>query len=1475
MTKRIISLLLTVFMLTGALAFAIPANAADSCTIMFDANGGTGVGMPEDITVAPGTIITLPKSAPAKPGMVFMGWAFNKEDADNGVITYAAGTTPQILVNNSAILYASYAYSVVLNHGNRGWGNTAVQLYKFPGKDLELFHKKDLIHANYGMLPGAPGETTNLMVFMEWNTSQASNGLGNGIGYHERYTTNASTTLYCIWGNPVSYNADGGIFPATGTDRQSKYVVNWSLQKHDDTTFGLFDFPGEENSPTKPGCRLFTNDEGETVYARVFLNGNIYRYESADTWLDMPIFNGPGYKWEDFYTYILPIEERALELYAVWEPSVTYKANGGDGADIVEYMEHIGPTLYSYADYTIRNNAFVKDDGRFLGWNTKPDGSGESYTAGDVITGYDTSDPIILYAQWSDAAVDTEEYTVTFNAMEGYLPFEEQSFEIAYGEAYADAFELPVPTRSGYLFKGWYNEETKSYLNYEDEIYSLNRDSVFTATWVRHDNHHIEDLRVDSTCMTEGSYTAVCKTCDYYSTITYDKTGHTFTDWNYTGESDNVIRSCTLCGASENDTIPPSVQQQVIAYINKNVAYGTVDFPYIDVLNYLGPAIDGGPGEYPFAESYFGEAAYMRQVATAKNPNIKIVCTIFNRNIVKFENWLRTPALRAEFANHLTGVVFANNFDGLDIDFEFPSDLSLRDEYALLLGEIRARFNARTAQTGRQYILSIATPAAHWATEKFDLVACAQYLDYFNIMNYDLYCGSAVPYTHHHTPPFDNVDPYGHVPRGGSVQGDINMYKALGIPGDKIVSGMGLYSREWTGVPNRNNGLFQPAALQASNYHYDLLMASFVNKNGYVRYWDDTSKAPYLFNAGAGIFLSYEDPESINYKCQIVSKERVRGVMVFDYVTCDGTGIFGHIRSQLGSVLHACTPGNTETKAASCTENGYTKTYCYFCEALIKHTEVYHEGHYATDWTVVTPATKGTAGIEEAVCLNCNESFTREIPALGYKVSFDAGEGKKLGSTAFIINKGQTYADVVGEDPQATLEGTSLVGWYADGYMLNTSDTFSFDSDVVFTAVWEEEGEHTHRYTSKITKAATCTADGVITYTCRCGESYTESIPKLDHEYVGSETIAPTCGAEGEYTYSCINCGDSYTEVIAALEHSYDTGTTTVMPTCTEEGIKTYTCTVCGGTKTESIAALGHVWKAWEVVKEATETEDGLQQRSCRRGCGTVEEEVIPALGGGETAELAVSSDGPNLTVSGMVDVKDVFIALGDYDTYADVKANAVVRLTPEKLAGAESYTYTLKAGGYYTVLVRYNDGTSVYLYHQIDVTEPTFAANGLQLTVGNLADVKVIRTAYGEHKSVSAIKKAEGARSFTAKNDIKGADSYMIQYRKSGTVTVAVQYEDGYTKIYTYEVEQKVPVFTQSNNVVTIGNIDDLYVIRYAPGEYTTSAQIKAAAGSKALKADSAVDGVITVKNLKAGTYTFCVQYNDESYNYYVITVE
>ena len=56
-------------------------------------------------------------------------------------------------------------------------------------------------------------------------------------------------------------------------------------------------------------------------------------------------------------------------------------------------------------------------------------------------------------------------------------------------------------------------------------------------------------------------------------------------------------------------------------------------------------------------------------------------------------------------------------------------------------------------------------------------------------------------------------------------------------------------------------------------------------------------------------------------------------------------------------------------------------------------------------------------------------------------------------------------------------------------------------------------------------------------------------------------------------TYTC-SCGDSYTEAIEkTADHEWGEGVVTKEPTTTEEGIKTYTCT-CGETKTESIPKL-------------------------------------------------------------------------------------------------------------------------------------------------------------------------------------------------------------------------------------------------------------------------------------------------------------
>ncbi len=66
---------------------------------------------------------------------------------------------------------------------------------------------------------------------------------------------------------------------------------------------------------------------------------------------------------------------------------------------------------------------------------------------------------------------------------------------------------------------------------------------------------------------------------------------------------------------------------------------------------------------------------------------------------------------------------------------------------------------------------------------------------------------------------------------------------------------------------------------------------------------------------------------------------------------------------------------------------------------------------------------------------------------------------------------------------------------------------------------------HTHSYTSKITKAATCIATGVKTYTCSCGDTYTETIPATGHKSSGwIVDKAASIGVKGSKHKECTVC---------------------------------------------------------------------------------------------------------------------------------------------------------------------------------------------------------------------------------------------------------------------------------------------------------------------------------------------------------------
>lgn len=183
----------------------------------------------------------------------------------------------------------------------------------------------------------------------------------------------------------------------------------------------------------------------------------------------------------------------------------------------------------------------------------------------------------------------------------------------------------------------------------------------------------------------------------------------------------------------------------------------------------------------------------------------------------------------------------------------------------------------------------------------------------------------------------------------------------------------------------------------------------------------------------------------------------------------------------------------------------------------------------------------------------------------------------------------------------------------------NYTLTYTFsdgNTDTFALTVKNVKSSHTHSYTAKVTKEATCTTEGERIYTCTCGDKYTETIPAKGHSWVKGETVAPTENEKGYTIYTCASCGetkkDDYTDPIGH-RHSY-TLTSTKAATCETDGEKVYTCS-CGEKYTETIPATGHSESAWIIDKAATATENGSKHTECTTCGKVIKTEVIPATG--------------------------------------------------------------------------------------------------------------------------------------------------------------------------------------------------------------------------------------------------------------------
>src|SRR5690606_16585037 len=78
-----------------------------------------------------------------------------------------------------------------------------------------------------------------------------------------------------------------------------------------------------------------------------------------------------------------------------------------------------------------------------------------------------------------------------------------------------------------------------------------------------------------------------------------------------------------------------------------------------------------------------------------------------------------------------------------------------------------------------------------------------------------------------------------------------------------------------------NNGLYQPGKFKTS-MGFNRFATELNEDNGFSYYWDDVTKAPYLYNAAKQLFVTYDDKRSIAIKTQYALDQKLGGIMFWE-----------------------------------------------------------------------------------------------------------------------------------------------------------------------------------------------------------------------------------------------------------------------------------------------------------------------------------------------------------------------------------------------------------------------------------------------------------------------------------------------------------------------------------------------------------------------------------------------------------------
>ena len=250
----------------------------------------------------------------------------------------------------------------------------------------------------------------------------------------------------------------------------------------------------------------------------------------------------------------------------------------------------------------------------------------------------------------------------------------------------------------------------------------------------------------------------------------------------------------------------------------------------------------------------------------AHQNNVKVSISLGGwGNSEGFSPMIADSTLRSVFIENI--VIFLNtyNYDGIDLDWEFPNTISDRNNLTILVRELRDRFNSENPG----WLITMAVGTSDWKGQWYDYSELIQYVDWFNAMCYDFH-GSWSHHSGHNAPLYQPPE----CNDGAIDVGMIYLNTTRGIPKNQLTVGMSFYGKEFN-----STSLYGQFSDAVTDYFYYQIIPRL--NEDWTYNWDNVSKVPYLTNSTNTKLITFDDTVSIRHKCEWIKGQGYLGGMIW------------------------------------------------------------------------------------------------------------------------------------------------------------------------------------------------------------------------------------------------------------------------------------------------------------------------------------------------------------------------------------------------------------------------------------------------------------------------------------------------------------------------------------------------------------------------------------------------------------------